>query len=106
MNKIIEMLKNNFNIYETETDFELETWTDGGVNMFIFINKNEDILTQFKEYIENFDIDEEIDIHRQDKDYKDMFTITESVDDFRNYVQWLRGILNNLKEILESEVNK
>lgn len=102
MDKIIEMLKNNFNIYETETDFELESWTDGGVNMFIFINKNEDILTQLKEYIENFDIDEEIDIHRQCEQYKQAFTITESVDDFRNYVEWLKDIL----EKLESEVNK
>lgn len=106
-NKEKLILEDKFGIYESENDFELETWTNGGVNMFIYLNKNEDITQQFREYVENFDIDEEIEIHRQGKDYRNAFSITESVDDFRDYLRWLQTILSILeeKEVLENDVS-
>ena len=97
-NKEELILNAHFGIYESENDFELETWTNGGVNMFIYLNKNEDITKQFREYVENFDIDEEIEIHRQDDRYKNAFSITDSVDDFRDYLRWLKTILSMLEE--------
>ena len=98
-NKEELILNTHFTIYESNNgEIELETWTNGGVNMFIYLNKNEDITQQFRKYIENFDIDEEIEIHRQNTDYKNAFSITESVDDFRDYLRWLKTILSMLEE--------
>jgi hypothetical protein len=97
--KQMEILENHFNIYEDEKDYELETWTDGGVNMFIYIGKDieEDLIEQLEKYIENFDIDEEIDLHRQDKRYRDDFRITESVKDFVSWVEYIETIIKDLK---------
>lgn len=94
--KQIKILGGYFRIYEDEDTIELESWTDGGVDMFIHIDKNENIdhLEQFKDYIDSFDIDEEIDLHRQREDYKRAFSIRESVEDFDDYI-------NNLKKIYE-----
>ena len=41
-NKEIELLEEHFNIYDDEEYYELETWTNGGVNMFIYISKEEE----------------------------------------------------------------
>lgn len=102
-NKEKLILEDRFNIYECENgEIELETWTNGGVNMFIYLDttSEETITQQFRNYFDNFDIDEEIDIHRQGEDYKDRFTITESVEDFENYVDWLRFVLMELESDL------
>lgn len=95
-----KILNNYFGVYEDNNCYELEEWTNGGVNMFIYLDKEENISAtqQFINYIDNFDIDEEIDIHRQDKSYKEAFKITESVKDFENWLNWLNNIK---KELLE-----
>ena len=100
--KQIEILEDNFNYYEDEDIVELETWTDGGVNMFIIIYKdnNTDYLQQLKDYVENFDIDEEIDLHRQDERYKKAFTIRQSIQDFTDFIDDLKNIIT----LLEKEV--
>lgn len=101
--KQIEYLKEHFNIYESESEFELESWTDGGVDMFIHIDKEsyKKVAEQLREFIDNFDIDDEIDIHRQDKAYCDTFRITDSVKDFEGYVEFLGDVLYEL-DVLES----
>jgi hypothetical protein len=75
--------------YETDEDgcMELETWTDGGVDMIINVEKGENWLEVFDKYFEDFDIDAEIDMYRQDKNYCANFTIRESVEDFENFVK-------------------
>jgi len=79
--------------------YELNTYTDGGVNQIIFIDfrntgkdpKNEnDFKELFLARIDSIDIDEEIEVNRQDKSYKAAFTLTQAVKDFRN---WKRGLL-------------
>ena len=70
---------------------EIESWTNGGVDMII--NLEPFTVEKFKDYVANFDIDDEIDMHRQDKRYRDAFRITESVEDFQNY-------LNKLDELV------
>lgn len=96
-----KILENNFNIYEDKTSFELEAWTNGGVNMFIPLDKEEkeNAIEQLENYINYFDIDEEIEIHRQGADYKQAFTIRESLEDFENWLEWVKNIVKSLKGV-------
>lgn len=94
-----EILEELFNISEGTNEIELESWTDGGVDMFITIDKNScnTLLEQLKEFVENFDIDEEIKIYRQDTDYRRNFTIRESINDFENWVDYIRDCISKLE---------
>ena len=95
-----ELLLELFNINESAYELELESWTNGGVNMFISIDKNSDnnLLEQLERFVENFDIDEEIDIHREDENYKRNFTIRESINDFENWVNYIEECISKLEE--------
>ena len=95
-----ELLVELFNINESAYELELESWTDGGINMFISIDKNSDnnLLEQLERFVENFDIDEEIDIHREDENYKRNFTIRESINDFENWVNYIEECISKLEE--------
>lgn len=78
---------------------EIEKWTDGGVDMIICLqpfNKEE-----FLQYVEDFDVDENIDLHRQGKDYKKAFTITESVKDFTDFHNHLKEVVEKMKVFIE-----
>ena len=94
-----EMLEKLFNVSESADDLELESYTDGGVDMFITIEKDSsnNLLEQLRLFVENFDIDEEIDIHRQDTDYRRNFTIRESINDFENWVDYIRDCISKLE---------
>lgn len=89
-----KFLEEYFGIYEDENGYELEQWTDGGVDMLIYLNKDSDktLLEQFKDYIEYFDIDEEIDLYRENKQYKSVFTIRQSLNDFETWLEWCEKI--------------
>ena len=95
-----EILEELFNISEGTNEIELESWTNGGVDMFITIDKNSynTLLEQLKEFVENFDIDEEIEIYRQDTDYRRNFTIRESITDFENWVDYIEECISKLEE--------
>ena len=95
-----ELLLELFNINESAYELELESWTNGGVNMFISIDKNSDnnLLEQLERFVENFDIDEEIDIHREDENYKRNFTIREIINDFENWVDYIEECISKLEE--------
>ena len=93
-----ELLVELFNINESAYELELESWTDGGVDMFISIDKNSDnnLLEQLERFVENFDIDEEIDIHR------------EGINDFENWVDYIEECISKLEEYNnedEEEIN-
>ena len=100
-----EMLEELFNVSESADDLELESYTDGGVDMFITIEKDNsnNLLEQLRLFVENFDIDEEIDIHRQDTDYRRNFTIRESINDFENWVDYIRDCISKLEEEYNNE---
>ena len=100
-----ELLLELFNINESAYGLELESCTDGGVNMLIGIDKDSDydLLAQLKQFVENFDIDEEIDIHREDENYKRNFTIRESINDFENWVDYIRDCISKLEEEYNNE---
>lgn len=94
----ITKIGDHFGVYESTDVVELETWTDGGVNMHVVldVNSKESYYNQFKKYINEFDIDEEIETHRQDSRYKNDFTLRESIEDFEAYQNTLKSILKKL----------
>jgi len=102
LKKIIEVLEDNGFIVGEDKDsnrITLETWTDGGVNMIIEIEDKNTIVEEIKNYVSDFDIDEEIDLYRQGKDYCRNFTIRESVEDFEDYEEKIGHIVNELRGI-------
>jgi len=91
--------ENDFAVHLTEQDnvqcAEVETWTDGGVNMITWLNPF--TVEEFEERVNNFDTDEEIELHRQGQDYKNAFSIRESLVDFEEYHNRLKDVLKKLK---------
>lgn len=99
-----EILEHYFNIFENESGYELKTWTNGGVNMIITLEKNGDtLLEQLKEYIDNFDIDSEIDMYRENEEYRNNFTIKESLEDFESYISYVKDLIEELETNKENE---
>ena len=74
---------------------EIETWTNGGVNMIIMLEPF--TKEAFIERVKEFDMDEEIDLYRQDQRYKNDFTITQSVKDFTEFQERLEGVVEKLE---------
>ncbi len=99
-----EILENYFTILENESGYELETWTNEGVDMIITIEKSGDtLLEQLKEYIDNFDIDSEIDMYRENEEYRNNFTIKESLEDFESYISYVKDLIEELETNKENE---
>ena len=94
-----EILENNFYVYEQDNYIELEAWTDGGVDMIIDIHSDKELIEELEDYVNFFDIDEEIELHREGKDYRDAFTIRESLNDFENWLKWVKDIIEQLKAV-------
>lgn len=122
---IIEILENNdIQIYkyveeEKLCGYELNTYTNGGVNMIIFLDFRDstlnpenpiDFINVWNEYFEGFDIDDEVLIHRQDEYYVRAFSLTESINDFRDWVINFENIFNDelpkLTEIVKPSLIK
>lgn len=98
----INFMEYHFTIYEDDGIVQLETWTDGGVNMIITLWKQDEqsLVEQVWRYAHyGFDIDNEIDIHRQDTRYRDVFTISQSLRDFEEYENELITIADELLEL-------
>ena len=92
--------ENGFNVYQFEQDgqqcAELEKWTYGGVDMIITLMPfSKD---KFINYVNEFDIDEEIDVYRKDKQYKAVFTISQSMADFTEFHDMLKEVVEKLKK--------
>lgn len=77
---------------------EMETWTDGGVNMIVCLENDKGLLEDFKDYVENFDVEEEIDLHREGESYKRVFTLRQSLNDFEDYLKWLNKIVGIIEK--------
>lgn len=90
--------ENGFNVFLTKQDdvqcAEVERWTDGGVDMIIWLNPF--TADEFKSYVDDFDVDEQIDSHRQDPRYKNDFTISQSLKDFTDFHNHLKEIASKL----------
>jgi hypothetical protein len=98
----LESLFNDFGIevYRTKQDgvecAELNTYTTGSVNMIIWLNPF--TVESFREWIDSFDINEEIEIHRQSKLYCECFSILNSLEDFTEYIRRMNQICINLED--------
>jgi hypothetical protein len=95
----LKLIEDKFGIHEDKNDIELETWTSGGVNMFIHIEKNseESYLDQYRKYVSEFSVDKEVDLHREDKLYRSHFTVRKSLEDFEAYKQTLQEVLSEVE---------
>ena len=93
-----EILEDNFKVTEMDDELELEQWTNGGVDMVLYFDKEQDIIKELERYVDNFDIDEEIDIYRQGEDYREHFTIRQSLEDFDDWLSFINGVISELKE--------
>ena len=108
--KAFESLKNDnavgffslfFNVADNENNYELETWTEGGVNMVVTITKK-NWKEDFRKYVDGFDIDEQINLIQNVRNYQSAFTYRQSVEDFEDYKKWLVSVL----DLLDGKVNK
>lgn len=93
--------ENGFNIHLTEQDnvqcAEVEKWTDGGVDMIIWLNPFTP--DEFKSYVDDFDVDETIDLHREDPRYRNDFTISQSLRDFTDFHNHLKEVAQKLSDL-------
>jgi len=87
--------------------YELNTYTDGGVNEIIFLDfRNEgqdpenvnDFIKEFESYIDDYSVDDKIDMYRQDSRYRNDFTISESLKDFTNFNKKLKKLLKKISK--------
>lgn len=87
-----------FNVHLFEQDgeqnAEIEKWTNGGVDMIIVLMPF--TKEKFIEYVNEFDIDREIELHREGKDYKNNFTISQGLKDFTDFHNHLKEIVAKL----------
>ena len=108
----------NFTFHEyKENDvlcgYEMEAWTDGGVNMIHFINCRDvfypagltpyNVLSELEKISAYFDVDDEIDLHRQGNSYRKAFTIRESLEDFEEYQERLKQLVLVIRAVLSAE---
>lgn len=101
--KFLQVIESHFGVHKTDNTIELETWTDGGVNMFVVLDDSESntLFEQFKSHVDDFDIDEQIDMHREDRSYKSNFTLRSSLEDFESYLNRLESITQEIELIEE-----
>ena len=100
----------NISVYNYKEDgkicgYELNTYTNGGLNQIVFIdfrdtNKNPNKIADFKEAflerVNSIDTDEEVELNRQNKAYCDAFTLRESLDDIEVWKKELVELAESL----------
>ena len=83
--------------------YELNTYTDAGVNMIIFLDfrdtkkdpKNaKDFIEMFNERVNDIDIDEEIKLHSEDKRYMQEIGYEVGLQDFKDWKENLSNIFS------------
>ena len=101
----MKVLLDTFNVIEDKQGYDLESWTDGGVDMIINLPKDTEksLIILLKDFIQSFDIDEEIDIYRQDEEYRNHFTIRDSITDFEDWVSSVENVIEILENMVSEE---
>lgn len=89
-------------------EIELESYTDGGGDMIISIDVTEDWQKEFREYVENYDIDNEVYIWWPDGQPGKgvpFDNIRDLYNDIEEWVDWLKDIIRIMdgKEPLHDE---
>ena len=93
--KFIEILESNdFIVHLVKENgkqcAELETWTDGGVNMIVWLNPFTP--KEFASFVDDFNIDDQIDMYRKDDKYRNAFSVRQSLADFESFENKLKNI--------------
>ena len=78
--------------------YEMETWTDNGVNMVHFIDCRDytdgvtaaNVMDQLRQILSCFDVDEEIHTLMEDKSARNVFSYRQAVHDMEAYEQHLK----------------
>ena len=98
--KQMDILNRYFKVTENIRSYELESWTNCGVDMFIYIDKlsNDSLEDQLDQFVDSFDIDEVIDIHREDSNYRETFKIETSLEDFKYWINNVEEIIKELRQ--------
>lgn len=87
-----------FDIEDGVITAEMSGYTNGGVNEIVYLNPF--TLDEFEKYVNNFDIDDEIDIYRQDASYRDAFRISDSVRDFEEWVGTIEDLVDRAEKVI------
>ena len=114
ISRIIELAEERgFTFHEYEEKgvvcgYEVESWTDNGVNMIHFIDcrndrhpaglNAENVLEELKEIAAFFSVDREIDLHRLDDHFRMAFSIRQALNDFDNYEKHLTEFVRAVQE--------
>lgn len=53
----------------------------------------------FIDWVNDFEVDSEIELYRQDQEYKRHFTISESLEDFTDFHNMLKEIVEKLNQL-------
>lgn len=93
----LKKMEDFYHIYISDNYVELEIWTNAGVNIIITLDLKDNLQQQYRDYVETFDIDEEIDFYRQSEDYRKCFTISQSLNDFQKYDDFLMNTIHFLQ---------
>lgn len=90
-----------FNVHLFQQDkkqcAEIEKWTDGGVDMIISLMPF--TKEKFMEYVNDFNVDEEVDFYRQDVSYRNNFSISDGLKDFTDFHNGLKSVVEKLKSL-------
>lgn len=116
--RILEIAEqHNFVLHEYEEKgvvcgYEMETWTDNGVNMIHFIDCRMDsypdgliaqnVLEELKKIAAYFDVDLQIDSYRESDYFRTAFSIRQALDDFEAYEARLTGFVRAVQEEFDS----
>lgn len=88
-----KILEDNFKIYNDEDNLmELESWTNGGVDMIIHIDTNNDLVEELENYINNFNINIAYEYVNK--------------KDFKDYIEFVKGVIKQLRESDKTYTNK
>lgn len=111
LNKLDDL---NFNITEVKENdklcgYEMETWTDNGINMIHFIDCRdyedgitaENVLDQIKQISANYDVDDEVYKLMEFERARKEFSYRDAVNDFEAYENRLRNSVCYVQELYD-----
>ena len=100
MQRCLEELGWGIDIFEQDGQAvaEIEKFTDAGVDMCVTLFPFN--LNSFLDYVEGYDVDEEIEVHRQGERYRQSFTIRQSLEDFEAFEKVLLSDCEEVKNLL------
>lgn len=107
-NKIRDIIENlDWNIYEDETDVELEKYSPLGEDFIFSIDNNDNIVEQIIDYAENFDTDEHAEMYINIRGERGVpNSIKDLIEDAQDIKQMLLELANELKKETEKQDKK